>query len=270
MKQDYFALPGYSNSELGWFEVSPEYYQYKKNLGGAPTDAMLLGSAVHYLAFEPENFKEYMMVLDRALMPEPTKDFRTKVNQEWRSQQFMIALEKGIEIIDSDDLKIAQIMANKLLEVPESRDLIRYTRAKYEAVLQWEADGLRFKGKVDELSDLFLLDLKTMQDASPGAVRHAIWQNRIFRQLGMYADGDRIINDTMVLKDCYVVAIESKPPYGVSVHKIAEDYLEFGITEYRKLAKGLALCEKANHWPTYTCSAKDGIEFVELPKFLKE
>lgn len=269
-KQEYFALPGYSNSELGWFDVSPEYYRHMKDLGRGPSDAMMIGSAVHYLTFEPENFFNYMMVLDRNLMPEPSKDFRTKVNQEWRTNQFIIAMERGVEIIDSDDFKKAKEMANKLLDVPESRDLIKYTRAKFESVLQWVTDGVQFKGKTDEISDLFVLDLKTSRDASPRAFKSTIFNEKYYRQLGMYADGDRIINDTMILKDCYIIAIESEPPYGVSVHKISTDYLELGIKEYRVLAAELEICKKNNVWPTYTHKCKEGIELVELPKFLKE
>jgi hypothetical protein len=161
-------------------------------------------------------------------------------------------------------------MKNKLLSVPESRDLIQYTRSVFEKVNTWDWEGIKFKSKLDISSDLFICDLKSTRDASPASFKRTIFDERYYRQIGMYADGDAIINDTMILKDCYIIAIESAPPYGVSVHKITTDYLQQGIVEYRNLAQQLTQCRKDKYWPTYTYKAKDGIEIVDVPKWLKE
>jgi hypothetical protein len=63
-KHEYFSLEGESSTALGWFDVSPEYYWMKKNSKEDDTKPMALGSCLHYLMFEEENFDEYMVVLD--------------------------------------------------------------------------------------------------------------------------------------------------------------------------------------------------------------
>lgn len=268
-KHDYFKMPGLSNSALGWFKVSPEYYDYMLRTGGQEeTKQMALGSALHYMVFEPGNFKKYMHILDESKRPQPDKDYRNTENKKWKESEYLLAQVDGKEVIESEEYKKAEAMYNKLMSVPESRDLIKYTRSEFEKVSTWEWNGIMFKRKTDIESDLFVADLKTTFDADINSFKGQIFNNDYYRQLGMYADGDRI-NTGGILKDVYIIAIESKPPYGVSVHQLTDEVLEYGIAEYRGLALRLEECKKANKWGTYTTKVTDGINQIYLPKYLQ-
>jgi len=268
-KHEYLDAPGISQSALGWFEVSPEYYKYMMSQKQTGTREMGLGSALHYLVFEPDNFDDYMVVMDRRKMPFPDSTMNKKENKEWRDEIITRAAAGNLEVVEWEDFEQAKRMRDKLYSVTESRELLEYKLNEFEKASQWEWDGLLFKRKVDVTSDLFLIDLKSTNDASNSAVSRQIYDRRIYRQLGMYADGERILEGSIFLKETYIIAIENKPPFGVSVHKITEDYLEKGIVEYRNLARKLAECARTDSWPTYTSMTNGGIQIVDVPNWLK-
>lgn len=267
IKDDYFKLPGYSNSELKNFAQSPEYYKYRKNNPTKPTPAMLIGSCLHYLVFEPDNFDKYMKVLDTSKRPSPSQTFAETKNKAWKAKFYKEA--EGLEVIEKEDYDTVQRMRDKLYATPESALLLNYTRNEYEKVLQWEADGIQYKGKLDIYSDQFICDLKKAACADVAYFR-AVINSEYFQQGGMYADGDRILSDSSFMKPFYFIAVEDEPPYGVSVHLLTDDYLEYGATKYRTLGQQLKVCEQKNYWPSYPFKSKDGIELVDLPKYLRE
>lgn len=68
---EYHADPAISKSDLDLINRSPSYYKYVKGNPRVQTAAMLLGSAVHKLVLEPEDFGEEYAVA-------PLADRRTK------------------------------------------------------------------------------------------------------------------------------------------------------------------------------------------------
>lgn len=271
MKKDkYLDMEGISNTALGWIKVSPEYYHWMIQQLSSSTPAMLIGSAMHYLALEPQNFKNYMMILDDSQRPYPTQNYNKTENKDWRNAIYEAAIDKGLEIISMDDYKVAEKMVDKLLSVPEARDLIKAKGVVTEQASTWEWNGMKFKQKRDIDHSDFFADLKSARTADPRQFQKEIFNMDYYRQMGMYSDGERIQKDSAFHKDCFLIAVENTEPYGVSVHKMTDEYLDHGVAEYRKLALLLQDCQKANVWPTYTSKVKGGIEVVQLPKFLKD
>lgn len=267
-KHEYFKHPGISNSGLGNFKRSPAHYQYFKLYPTPDTQATLIGSAFHYMVFEPGNFSKYMMVLNEHERPEPSKDYRTVVNKVWKDEQLALAKSKGLEIISSDDYGKAQDMYDSLMKDSQAAELVKSKKNKFEKFDTWEWDGMLFKRKADIWHPDFLADLKSCENADPVAFEKSIFSWDYHRQGGMYSDGDRILEDTEFFKDFYLIAVEKSEPYGVSVHLLSEEVLQYGCDEYRKLAQDLRKCEQENKWPGYDYKT-GGINNIYLPKYLK-
>ena len=59
------------------------------------------------------------------------------------------------------------------------------------------------------------------------------------------------------------IAIETEPPYAISVFKAGSDYLKAGEQKTQELYELYATCVANNNWPSYS----SGIQELRLPKW---
>ena len=59
------------------------------------------------------------------------------------------------------------------------------------------------------------------------------------------------------------IAIESEPPYAISVFKAGDDYMKAGEQKTQELYELYANCVAKNEWPSYST----GIQELRLPKW---
>jgi len=267
-KNEYFKHPGLNHSSLSDFEISPAHYLYRKNNPDPDTKATLIGSAYHYLCFEPGKFDMYMIVLHEHQRPVKDKDYRNTENKEWKAAKTAEAERTGRQIISSDDYGIACDMYEALEKCPEAFELIRSKHAEYEKFATWEWNGIVFKRKTDIWHPDYQADLKSVVSADIRAVERTVFEYKYYRQGGMYADGDRVINDSIFFNPFYIIAQEKTPPYGVSLHLLTDEVLDYGAQEYRKLAIQFDECRKTNKWPGYSYKYQD-YNKISLPKYLR-
>lgn len=266
-KNEYFKHPGISNSALGNFKQSPMHYKYCLENPPPDTKATLIGSAFHYMCFEPGMVHKYMKVLHEHERPVPSKDYRNPENKAWKDAIINECAAKGLELISSDDFGVAEDMYDAVERTPEAVELLRAGGNHYERMDTWEWDGLLFKRKTDVYNEFFQADLKSCECADPAVFARQIFSWDYHRQGGMYSDGDRILNDTEFFNPFFIVAVEKSPPYGVSVHLLTDEVLAYGCAEYRRLAKELDACRKADHWPGYNYKYNK-TNNIYLPKYL--
>lgn len=263
-KNEYLKHPGLSNSRLCDFKQSPLHYKYRLDNPEPDTKATLTGSAFHYLCFEPGKIKNYMIVLDEHDRPVPSKDYRNAENKAWKDTKITEALRLKKEIISSDDFGVAQDMYEAVEKDSHAFELLRAGGNQYEKFDTWEWDGILFKKKTDIYNEYFQGDLKSCDNADPWVFSKQIFNWDYDQQGGMYSDAERILKDTAFFNPFYIIAVEKSPPYGVSVHELTNDVLQYGCDQYRKLAKQLEECRKKNHWPGYHYKYT-GYNQVELP-----
>lgn len=268
LKDNYFKMPEISNSDLTNFEISPAHYKYFKDRPRPDTKATLTGSAFHYLCFEPENLPKYMLVLEEHNRPEPAKDYRNADNKKWKDEQVAAAQKNGLELISSDDFGIAQDMYDAISKDTEAFELLRAGGNQYERVDKWEWGGIKFRRKADIRNEFFMADLKSTDSADPRDFERSIFNWKYDRQGGMYSDGERIITGTDFFNPFYIIAVEKSPPYGVSVHLLTDEVLQYGCDRYRKLASQLDECAKADKWPGYAYKYNK-VNNIYLPKYLR-
>lgn len=255
-----------SNSQLTAFKRSPEHWLHYVKTKREQTAAMILGSACHCLALEKQNFDSEFFVLDTEKMPMPDKDFRTKVNAEWKKEQIYLGGDKIV--IDLDQMKLA----GKCVEVLyNDRVAVKYLQEgkAFESELSWKSIGLEFYGIRDITSDEFIVDLKFVNNADPFVFQKYLFSEGIYRQGGMYLDGEmkgEFTGDPH--KRVLFIAVETSEPHGVSVHELQEEVISFGVNEYRMLAGQLKDCLDNDYFPSYHHRSIEGSFDVHLPNFI--
>ncbi len=222
-----------SYSSLHNFLKSPEHFiEYKINTS-PDTDATLFGRAFHCFVLQNNEFNNRFMIFDETKRPDPGKDYRVTVNKEWKAKQFEQAKNENKGLIEKSDYDKIQLMNDKLLSCDPSRELIQYTRAKFEVEKDFIRKNLKFKSFIDIESDVFLSDLKTTNNAEPAYFQRDIYKFGYDLQTAVYNDASSRGNAKFnKLKEFYFIAIEKTPPFGVSVHKFGEVALNFAFEEY--------------------------------------
>lgn len=260
-------LPPYiSNSQLTAFKKSPAHWLHYITTPKERTEAMLLGSVGHCLSNEPENFEKKYFVFDPKARPEPSKDFRSTKNKDWKDEQFEKAKELKKEALDKEIWDEAKNMKEALFSDSEAR---KFLDGEKEARLEWTCHGLKFLGIRDISAPTYITDLKFVQNADPRAFQNYLFREGVYRQGGMYLDGEmggQFAGDPH--KQMIFIAVENHAPYGVSVHELDFEVINAGINEYRRLSEQLKSCIDNEHFPSYQFRSMVGTFDVTLPTFL--
>lgn len=271
MKDPYFSLPGISNSALSAFKRSPKHYLHQKDNPIEATADMNLGSLIHCIVFEPQNYDQYFLLMDESTKPFPAADYRNGANRDWRDGLQKRAVEAELILIDAKMKARAEKAKESLLNDKVASELITAKDNEFESGITWSKSKSQCKGKLDVRNPYFIADLKTTKDADPYGFKRLIFQRDIHRQIGMYLDGDAGGQfDPKSLKEGFVIALENDEPYGVSVHRLTPEVIIDGYKQYMDLLYQFQTCLDTNTWPGYEFKAKfssEGIFDVELPEW---
>lgn len=189
-----------SASALKAFSKSPNHYvQYVTGTVEA-TPAMTFGSALHCYVLEPKEFNKRYAVC-------PKVDRRTKEGKMLYAQ--FVESSVGKEVLTADDFATVLELDKSIREHEPAMDLLEGCTS-FEEMREGEIQGVQFKGIADGLSDGYILDIKTCQDASPEAFERTAY-NSFYHEQG-------VAYQTLFGVDrFYWIAVEKNPPYNVSV-----------------------------------------------------
>lgn len=256
-----------SNSQLTAFKRSPAHWLQYVKTPKKQTEAMLLGSVAHCLALEKENFEKKYFLMDLEQMPEPKKDFRIKVNSVWKEEQLERA--HGLDVVTSEELTRAGKMVEALYSDEVAVKYLQRAQA-FESKLEWNCLGLNFLGIRDITGEDYIADLKFVSNADPYAFKRYLFNNGVYRQGGMYLDGEmggEFTGDPH--KRVLFIAVESEEPFGVSVNELQPEVITFGISEYRMLSQQLKMCLDNDYFPGYQHRSINGSFDVFLPTYIE-
>lgn len=244
-----FKLPEFiSNTQLNQFRKSPAHWKHYVTEKKEPTEAMIKGAFAHCIALNQP--RDRFFVLKEEERPEPEKTFGSKLNKAWLEEIYESCQAKKIQVVDAKMVKDVDKMVEALYLDPEAR---KYLEGEYEARLEWNCLGLKFCGIRDISSPTYIVDLKFVQSADPRDFRRYLFREGLYRQGGMYLDGEmngEFIGDPH--KRVLFIAVEQTAPYGVSVHELSLETIMYGVNEYRMLAGQLKSCIDANDFPSYS------------------
>ncbi len=271
--REYDEIIAMSNSRLAEFKRSPEHYKHSLLTRQKTSPALTFGIAFHTYVLENHKFALEVAVMDENLRPEPDKDYKTKVNREWKAQFLTDNQDK--EVITTAEFEQIKRMHDKLTNHELANELITMAGNKYEEVIQWNWKRTKCKGLKDITSHHFLADLKTGLDVDPDGTfrRLDFFSYGYYRQAAMYLDGDAggKLGYSNTWKDFYFIAIEKTAPFGIAVYKPSKEVIEHGLEEYRTLVEQFQSCVDNNEWQGYEFKAVASSIFeVTLPYWMRD
>jgi exodeoxyribonuclease VIII len=200
MKRDYLSA-----SALKAFAKSPNHYLDYVQRKFEPSRAMELGTLIHCLILEPEEFDSRYAVA-------PKVDRRTKAGkEEWLAFQ---DANGHLQVIDQAFYDEAAACVEAAEKDP---NLQRILNEPFHAEQQLDGDlfDFPFTARLDLETEGFVYDLKTCQDASPDGFQRAAYNLDYHLQATIY----RMLTG----KPFRWIAVETSSPYNVMVYNQSEE-----------------------------------------------
>ena len=262
----YHSIKALSNSSLSVLKESPAKF-YKRfitgEMKGQESEAMLLGSAVHMLALEPERFDAEYVVLDGPINPQTGKPYGrdTKAFEKWMLSQMLDQLgasnANGIgtrKILIREEFAESLAIAKAFQAHPTIAAIMASRAEKLfesEYGLQYETgDGqtVDLKCKIDFVcpSGRLIIDLKTTSDPSPYAWSWSAEDFGYHRQAAIYTDAmEAKYGEPFKF---FFGVVRSKEPYEAAVYELDAESIQRGRVEYEALIEEYIDRKAKNDW----------------------
>jgi len=254
---EYFAFPALNHSLIDHgLRSMAHFYAELMNPQPFDSDAMRLGTAMHWAVFEPKR-------LETGCVRSEKFDRRTGEGKaaayefEKKNEGALILEPEAYEQLIGMRQSIARadrVRCRKLLE----------HAGPMEAAAVWidPETGLPCKAKLDKfIPNVLALDLKTTIDASPDAFARAVARFGYHRQASWYIDGFRLATGEET--PFTFVAIEKSPPFGVGLYSLGIETLGVGRSQNRRLLREIKASMESGVWADYP----DEVKELELPKW---
>ena len=229
-------------SELKQFAKSPAHYLHAiksgRDFGGSP--AYRFGRLVHYLCLGGD-----FAVYDGVRRGKAWDAFHAK--------------NVGRDIFTQSELDKARPVADAVLM---NSDAVRLLDGEREQEISWTWLGRDCAGRLDVAAPGHIVDLKTTNDAHPERFQRAAMRYAYHAQLAWYQNGLSFAAG-QTNRDCYIIAVESSPPYPVVIHRLTDAALEQGERLLRLWFEQLLNCESSGTWPGYA----HGVVDFDVPDF---
>lgn len=222
-----------SFSSLKEFSRSPAHYAAYIAGEKKQTPAMLLGRLVHAMIPTPGTASsEYVRV----------PEINRRTNEGKAQYAEILARSEGKALIDDEQWAQAEAMSEAVRTNSASKEiLMRITQT--EKKFNVEIDGLPFVGYIDAVGDDLIAEIKTTTNSSPEAFARDAFSSMYHLQAAIYMQAEKQRGRR---PDFYYIAVEKTPPYGVSVMKATDAYIQCGEVELARLLPMFKMCLKEN------------------------
>lgn len=219
---EYFAAPGLSNSDFRLLRESPLHLRYKDlfPIGG---DAVRLGSIVHKMVLEPDDFDNVYVIED---FEGADLNKNSKAYKEARSA--WVASVGDREIVPIDQLETATKMARNVNAI--AGGLLSGGVAEHAFFA--EIDGVKCKCKADYYrpGERVVFDLKTTKSIKD--FQKSILEYNYHTQSAFYSD---VMSESGHAVDRFVfIIVETAAPHMVTVREMRSDSIEEGRAVYQQ------------------------------------
>ena len=259
---EYHTGPGLDSSHLRELLKSLLHYKTSVSLPNKEMPAMKLGTATHCAILEPERFEiEYVEapVVDRR-----TKDGKTVWSELEQSGRIILSHDEYCKVTDMANAIRDHELATKLITGGACEQSVYWE----QKVCSLDIPEILCKSRPDYVKPMkkgyVIVDIKTMQDAHISEFqRKAYYKYCYHLQAAHYIRGFESVTSEKVIAFIYI-AIESEPPYAISVFKAGDDYLKAGEERTLELYELYANCLANDNWPSYS----EEIQEFRLPKWV--
>lgn len=239
---EYHNMPGVRSSSLIHILDSPAMYNFKLLNPKPPTDALVLGSAVHTSVLEPDRFPLDFVVWTGG-------DRRSKVAKaRWAAFQFE-AEESGQTIVTQAQYDIALRVRDAVYANPEAAEIIAVSTHENTHTWTDPETGLLCKCRTDiELPDGSLVDLKTGRNIGQRLFGMAAEDYAYWMRMAMYVVG--LTETRPVPKVSIIAALNCAPFMGyVTVYKLRAEQLAYGEQQFYECLRRVKECQQSGIWP---------------------
>lgn len=229
---DYAAIEAVNFSKLKHMATSAKHFRHVANGGAiADTGAMRAGRLTHSMILNPDTSEVAVY------------GGKVRRGKEWES---FAAAHAGAEIVTASEVESASAMRNAVMSHPVARGLL--TGGEPEMVIEWSADGLNRKARLDYVTAKgSLVELKTTRIIHPRAFAAECARRDYPAQVAWYLDALGVAMPPDA--DAYIVAVENVPPYDVAVFEVPDAALEVGRRKIDAWTKTLTECIASGEWP---------------------
>lgn len=217
---DYHAHEALGSTNLKDILKNP--YSFANGIRKEQTPAMIMGSAIHCMIFEPHLFNQDYVVA-------PQYDGRTKegkaIKEEFEAQSI------GKTVLRAEEYETAKSCADSILH---SKANIFFQNGIAEKAFFSEIDGISVKCKPDYYIESMglVVDVKKCADASPDGFQKAAANFGYYLSASLYLD---VLQSLGHRADKFLfVCVEDKAPFMVAVYEYDPMSLEFGRNEYKR------------------------------------
>ena len=261
--EEYHAHKALGHTDLLRVAKSPNLYRYHKDNPVDPdTKALVIGSATHTAALEPDKFDEQFQML-----PSEIEGHGPRSGHYKQAMAAMKADQPGVKWLSPTDYDLVMSMAESALAHPVLRKFLERPH-KVEGSCFFRVIRCYCKCRPDLVAygkgrEVDVLDLKTCVDASPkvsGFPRQiANWGYDT--QAVFYTRG--LENNGLKVKSFTFLAVEKSPPYLTGAYQIDPKCLTTARDIIAKSCATFVDCNKRDSWPGYG----EKVHVVELPEW---
>lgn len=238
---DYLAADAVSKSSLWTLHTkSPAHARVEKE----PSNAMVMGTAVHCAVLEPDEFTE-------RYVRGPVKEGGEPVSKNTNVWKEFVE-EMGERALAAPDYDAAMEIRDRLALHPSIRKVLGEGSIR-EISCFWDdpATGLRCRSRPDAWipSREVMLDLKTTADVRPWHFGRRVTDLGYHAQEAHYTDGWRACGQD--LRAFIFLAVELKPPFAFKLYDLDANAVAEGRAIIRKSLDRWAYCRDRGEWPAY-------------------
>lgn len=176
----------------------------------------------------------------------PTKQRRGKEYDAWLDKQVKPSIVLSKREYDASHRMNDAIHTNKL-----ASQVLFVEGTIYEQTIEWTQLGRARRCTPDARTTNHLVDLKTTRDASPDRFRWDVAKYGYDMQLADYAQAIEA-QSGLAPRRCYIVAVESKPPYLCTVHLLTPGTIQRAQRRCIDALTKVLECERTGIWPGYS------------------
>lgn len=246
--EKYFSDPRINASGLKILAEKPgAYYKASLTEKRAPSRAFMLGSAIHTMVLENDQFYNRYTVMGDDV------NGRTKEGKQAKKD----AASGGLEVINSSDFHIIKSAYEAVFKNKLAAKL--FSSGKPEVTVCSQIDGVPAKARLDWYRSNVIVDLKTTDSIAEFSKSMAKYLYHL--QSAWYMDCCRAAG--MGIQKFLFVVVEKAYPYGVIVYEIDDEALWEGKVRYLKALQTYKQCTDSGIWPGYG----DNLQILSLPRW---
>lgn len=260
----------HSFSKAKNFYRSPRHF-VNRILEPADTAAMVEGTILHLLVFEPEEVENQIMVFDKSKRPNPTQTFAETANKNWKRDMLenpgTFKNDKGEErkkeIVENETFLKLQALAEQVRTNEQAGKLIR-NMTSTEEFIKWKMFGKIWRGKIDGIGGdgipeeddprPFIVDLKKTVSASPFKVKSLYWRELHHSQLVCYRNAKHILTEKKGIQldqpfnraRCFNIYVDNDGE--VFVQEYSETTLLWGLKTMKYIDQAWDRCVLESAW----------------------